>query len=431
MELPAIIKIMLGFAGVLLLNRFKIPLGLALIGGGFFLECWVGKNVVDVFSDLLTALSRFDLWLLLINISLITELGYFMAEERNAQAIITATSRWGGRQGHIASLIAIPAAIGLVPMPGGALFSAPLVGKTVEDTEQPPEWKAAVNYWFRHVMEYWWPLYPVVIVTLSIFALSTWQFMAMQAPFTLVSIVAGYVFLLRCHVRTLTVKAQETATATSSAFRVLMPIMFIVLCTLLLPGVYRIWLPAFGPSVCKLLAMLTGLFGGLLWIVIQRRGKSEKKLFQYFLTGKTANMLMTLAGVMIFQSLLQFSNLLPLAGHELSSSRVPVEIIIAFLPFIAGLVTGIAVGFAGTAFPLVAGFMEVEGSGLTPMATLVLAFSMGYSGMMLSPVHLCFVLTKEYFAASFRRMYLYLAPCVLTVMAAGTGLHVLFRLMGW
>ena len=101
------------------------------------------------------------------------------------------------------------------------------------------------------------------------------------------------------------------------------------------------------------------------------------------------------------------------------------------MPFIAGLVTGIAIGFAGAAFPLVVGLMSAEGSSLTPMATLVLAFTMGYAGMMLSPVHLCFVLTKEYFVAPFSRMYRYLVPCVLTVMAAGLLLHVLFRSLGW
>ena len=171
MEISAIIKILTSFAGVLIINRFKVPLGIALIIGGVGLEIWAGRNVVQIGADLVAGLSRPDLWLLLINISLVTELGYFMAEESNAQTIIAPTQRWGGRHGRLMSLVAIPAAIGLVPMPGGALFSAPLVGKTVEETDHTPEWKAAVNYWFRHVMEYWWPLYPVVIVTLSIFAL--------------------------------------------------------------------------------------------------------------------------------------------------------------------------------------------------------------------------------------------------------------------
>lgn len=431
MEVSAIIKILVVFAGVLAVNRLKTPLGIALMAGGVALEFWAGRSATQIGVDFIAALSRPDLWLLLINISLITELGYFMAEGPNAQAMIASSRRLGGKYGHIMSLVAIPAAIGLVPMPGGALFSAPLVGETVKETGQSPEWKAAVNYWFRHVMEYWWPLYPVVIVTLSIFTIPTWQFMAMQAPFTAISIAAGYFFLLRPHLQTLSVSLRDTPTSNGSAVHVLLPIFFIVLCTLLLPGFYKALTPTAGPSAWKLLGMLTGLVGGLLWIAQVRRGDKSKKMFANFWSKKTANMLMTLAGVLIFQSLLQTSELLPEASRDLSNYRMPVEVVIAFLPFIAGLVTGIAIGFAGAAFPLVVGFMGAPGSSLTPMATLVLAFSMGYAGMMFSPVHLCFVLTKEYFMAPFSKMYRYLTPCVLTVVGAGLILHVVFRYLGW
>jgi hypothetical protein len=51
--------------------------------------------------------------------------------------------------------------------------------------------------------------------------------------------------------------------------------------------------------------------------------------------------------------------------------------------------------------------------------------------MMLSPVHLCFVLTREYFAASYVKVLLYLLPCVLTVGACGIILHLLLKIPGW
>ena len=80
--------------------------------------------------------------------------------------------------------------------------------------------------------------------------------------------------------------------------------------------------------------------------------------------------------------------------------------------------TGIAIGFAGAAFPIVVGFISADAS-LHPISALVLAFSMGYSGMMLSPVHLCFLLTVDYFSASFIKVYKYIIPCVLSVMFFG------------
>jgi len=320
----------------------------------------------------------------------------------------------------------IPAAIGMVPMPGGALFSAPLVGRTVENSSNPPEWKAAVNYWFRHILEYWWPLYPVVIVTLSIFTLETWKYMAVQIPFTFVSIFAGYFFLLRRNEKDLFTGAQKIQNPPSLA-KTLTPILVIVTATLLLPGMYKHLIPGLNPASRKLFAMLTGLIAGLIMIWLGRQ-EEDRQLFADIISKKTMQVLFTLAGVMIFESLLDASDLIPMAGLELSKSQVPMALIIAFLPFLAGLITGIAIGFAGVAFPIVVGFISADAS-LQPIGALVLAFSMGYAGMMLSPVHLCFLLTVDYFSASFIKVYRYLLPCVLSVVLWGIAMYFLLGIL--
>ena len=151
-------------------------------------------------------------------------------------------------------------------------------------------------------------------------------------------------------------------------------------------------------------------------------------MFSDIASKKTMNVFITLAGVMLFESLLNASGLIPLAGQELSRGSVPIALIIAFLPFLAGLVTGIAIGFAGVAFPIVVGFVSADTT-LQPIAALVLAFSMGYAGMMLSPVHLCFLLTVDYFSASFIKVYKYLVPCVLCVMAYGILLYQMLQML--
>jgi integral membrane protein (TIGR00529 family) len=420
MEFPAIIKILSVFFGVLLVNRFKVPLGIGLILGGLLLDTWAGNNLPAVSMDFLDGLTRPELWLLIINITLIMEIGYFMASERNSQAILGAAQRWGGKHGFSFSLVLIPAAIGMVPMPGGALFSAPLVARTVADSANPPEWKAAVNYWFRHILEYWWPLYPVVIVTLSIFTLDTWKYMAVQIPFTFVSIFAGYFFLLRNYGKDLFTDTQQIENPPSLA-KALAPIMIIVAATLLLPGMFKYLTPGLNPASWKLLAMFTGLIVALI-MIRQNRQQGDRQLFADIISKKTLTVLFTLGGVMIFESLLDASNLISQAGRELSQSQVPISLIIAFLPFLAGLVTGIAIGFAGVAFPIVVGFVNADPT-MQPIAALVLAFSMGYAGMMLSPVHLCFLLTIDYFSASFIKVYRYLLPCVLSVMVWGVVMY--------
>lgn len=420
MEISAVAKILIVFFGVLAASRLRIPLGVGLTGGSLALDLWAGKSMQALPADLWHALMRPELWLLVITITLIMEIGHFMASEENGNAIVSLARRYGGRHGQALSLVLIPAAIGLVPMPGGALFSAPLVGRTAQNNSNSPEWKAAVNYWFRHILEYWWPLYPVVIVTLSIFTLQTWKFMLLQVPFTFVSLGAGYFFLLRHQAFSFT---DETAEQNLPRIaQVLLPIGIIVSATLLLPGFFHKILPDLNPASWKLLSMLAGLLVSLIIIWLGRKSHS-RKMFSDLASLKTANVFITLAGVMIFESLLNSSGLIPLAGRELSTGRVPIGLIIAFLPFLAGLVTGIAIGFAGTAFPIVVGFISAGEIGMQPMAALVLAFSMGYAGMMLSPVHLCFLLTVDYFNASFIKVYKYILPCAMSVMAFGVILY--------
>ena len=91
----------------------------------------------------------------------------------------------------------LPALVGLLPMPAGAAFSAPLVASVDTEDELEPAHKAAINYWFRHLWEYWWPLYPGVLLAITYSGLSAAIFYLIQIPFTLVAAATGYFFILR------------------------------------------------------------------------------------------------------------------------------------------------------------------------------------------------------------------------------------------
>ena len=92
---------------------------------------------------------------------------------------------------------AMPAIIGLLPMPGGALFSAPLVETSFEDRPVSREEKTALNYWFRHLWEYWWPLYPGVVLAIALLEVDISRYMAFMAPLSLITILVGIIFILR------------------------------------------------------------------------------------------------------------------------------------------------------------------------------------------------------------------------------------------
>ena len=99
------------------------------------------------------------------------------------------------------------------------------------------------------------------------------------------------------------------------------------------------------------------------------------------------------------------------------ANRIPVLLIIMIMPFVSGLITGIAIGFVGTSFPLVIPLFQALPT-YDSMALAAVAFTFGFMGMMLSPVHLCFLVSKDYYKAGLLKSYRYLALPILTVMAA-------------
>jgi len=439
--MPAIAKILIVFVGMLVMARVKVSLGLALIAGGIVLNLWAGLPAGVTLKHFGESLLAVDLWLLLAVTVLIIELGRHITRPGNADELMAATRRWGGRHGCAASLMALPAVVGLVPMPAGALFSAPLVEKAGEGMKTTPEWRSAVNYWHRHIWEYWWPLYPGVIVAISLFEMDTRVFMAVQFPFTLVAAAAGYLFLVRPHLAEAPTAETMVAGNNLRAFMTLLPLITVVGALFVFPPFLRQVMPAATAQVQKLSCVLLGLVLGMVVISVdefrQRRQAAAKgeeiervRLFATAFKPKSLGILLMLAGVMVFKALLMTSELLPTASRELIESGIPLAVAIALLPFIAGVVTGVAVGFTAASFPLVVGLMAAEGSGLTPWATLILAYGFGYMGMMLSPVHLCLLVTREYFSARLVDVYRTISPCVLSVALYSLLAHVVLNALG-
>lgn len=425
---------------MLVLSRVHVPLGLALVIGGITLDFAGGRTASTVASDLGHALASHDIWLLMITIVLIVEMGRFMTERDNANAIIAMISRLGGKRGRILALMVSPAIVGLVPMPGGALFSAPLVQQVVNPENDPSrntelaDWMTAVNYWFRHVWEYWWPLYPGVIVAFLTFRMELWRFISAQIFFSPVAILAGYIFLVRPKARdNMLTATKEAEPPRKRSFIIALPLLIVVAFTLVGPPLLRSLMPSLATednrTLPTMLALIIGLLAGAGVIIIEEYRHGKILFFKDALSRRSLSILFTVFGVMVFKALLNTSGLVAQASVEMDQWHIPSVFAVAALPFLAGMVTGVAVGFTGAAFPLAVALMEGSGGALTPLATLMLAFGFGYMGMMFSPVHICLLVTNEYFAGSLLRTFRRILPCGLAIMIFSIIAHIVLRVL--
>ena len=423
LAVPALVKIILTLGLILLLSR-KLPLYVCLFVGCFVIGLWMDRGVASIAWSIWSETSAAQTVWLAVVIILILVLSGLLRISKQLDRIVSSFQQIS--PGRRFTLAAMPALIGLLPMPGGALFSAPMVETAIGSDEAEPEVRVAVNYWFRHVWEYWWPLYPGIILAISLFGLESWKLILAQAPLSAGALIGGMVFIL-----SLIPKDEATRQAASGPqirnFAVEITPIFLVMAVFLgLQGLIELIVILSGVSFSwpKYSSLVIGLVGAIALIIRQNSLDAAQVRESVFDAG-ILPMIMIVFAIMSFKGVLVDSRAIEQVRLELAAYHIPPLVIIALLPFVAGLVTGIAIGFVGASFPLVVALLP---AGQSPIPYAVLAFGFGYLGMMLSPVHLCFLVTREYFSADLLASYRYLWKPVLFGLVWTIGLVLLYQL---
>ena len=282
-----------------------------------------------------------------------------------------------------------------------------MVEASAEGTGITPEIKSISNYWFRHVWEFWFPLYPGVILFLALSNAPRGRFILAQLPMTLWALFIGYAVIL--HYRPLNGQHRGNYTlANTGRFLVeLLPILIMVgsvafLAPLAAPAAKVLNVD---PDLVKQIPILLGLGWSTYWLFVYR-GLKWNMIGAVLTQKSTVIMAGLVLGIMMFKSVMERSGAVRLLSEQCASGGIPLVVVISILPFAAALLIGVAVGFVGTSFPLVLALLDVVPEERR-LPYYCLAYTMGYLGMMLSPVHACLLLTNEYFHSKLWRMYAY------------------------
>ena len=127
------------------------------------------------------------------------------------------------------------------------------------------------------------------------------------------------------------------------------------------------------------------------------------------------NVMLMVVGIMVFKGMLDASGAIEALPLFFKQSGLPTGVVLFALPFIVGLLTGLTVGFVGATFPIITAMM----SGHPDPTTVTFAFASGFAGVMLSPTHLCLLLTIQYFKADMAGTYRLMYVPVLLVFLVG------------
>ncbi|HLP58001.1 MAG TPA: DUF401 family protein [Candidatus Deferrimicrobium sp.] len=300
--------------------------------------------------------------------------------------------------------IVSPAIIGFLPLLGGALISAPLVDVSTKNLKLKPEFKTFINYWFRHIWEYVWPVYASLVLFQTLSGIPLKTIILYQAPFTVLNVITGLIVTLlyfkKHHIkREIPAEIHSFYWTVRNFFEGVWPLLLIIVLFFFLSVPLHITLP---------------LVAGILTITARMK---IKEIFRMFFSRSSGRIVMLVAAVMVFQRMIEISNAFTTLS-QIGMSLGMVVAVIFLVSFSMGFLTGVNTAFIAIAYPILLPLIKnLPGSHFLPLSLYV--FVIGFAGILVSPLHLCLVLTNEYFKSNLYKVYYYLLlPGIVLALAA-------------
>jgi hypothetical protein len=398
---PAIVKTFAVFAAIVFVNSRGLHLGLSALIGAVLIGLWSGIAPLPLAARLALAAVEPDTLFLSVLLSGILFLSSLMRTTGRVDGMVSAY-RSVVRSPRIAAAT-LPTVIGVLPVPGGAVFSAPMVSAIDERNELDPLARATANYWFRHLIEHVWPLYPAFILTTAVTGLSIPALIAVNAYAPVFLFVVGLLLLLPASFGRIPDAGRKgLARSLADLVSAFAPILTVIACAVALEALWPILgapvsdgLPkSVSAALRRYVPAFIGVVAALSSIKFSR---PELSLRAAFPARNVLAMVGTVAGIRVFASVLSSLGVASAAGGELAAFGVPTTAVVALLPLITALVTGVGFGYVGLALPLVVAALPPDLSPVSYAAHVALAGAFGFAGMMLSPLHVCMVVSAEHF----------------------------------
>ena len=122
-------------------------------------------------------------------------------------------------------------------------------------------------------------------------------------------------------------------------------------------------------------------------------------------------MLLNIVCIFYFIQILTDTGILHLIVSEFQKSPLPVPAIVAAVSFIIGILTGMSQGHVAIVMPIIAAMAP----GDLTLAGIAMVF--GVAGQMLTPTHMCLLVTLDYFKADYFKCLKTLVPMSALLLA--------------
>ncbi len=419
-SIPAIVRILISFILILAAIKRKWMLGNAFLVGALAMGALFAMPPASVAHSVWASLSHPKTVGLTLVVGLILVLSHSL--ERSGQMARLLDRFQGLIPWPRINLVVFPALIGLLPMPGGAVFSAPMVKRIGQNHKLPAAQLSYVNYWFRHIWEYWWPLYPGILLTTALADVNLWTLVFYTFPLTAVVVVAGYWPIRKVAFFRVPngPDGEPFSRAIRPFLRELAPIAWVIAGGLGLGLAASGRMPSPLNQVEKELGLIVALLAAIVW-VWRRNGMGWRRRWDLVAQPAMLKMIFMVAAILIFKGVLEDCGAVAQISREMLRWRIPLMPISMALPFLVGGVAGITIAFVGATFPILISLIQTLGQSHLMMPYMMLALASGFAGVLVSPLHLCLLLSNAYFETSLLPVYRQMRVPVLVLLVCCAG----------
>ncbi|MFP3872453.1 MAG: DUF401 family protein [Candidatus Natronoplasma sp.] len=277
----------------------------------------------------------------------------------------------------------IPAIFGLMPMPGGALVSAPMIDGEADKLNLDGVEKTYLNWWWRHI---WFTVYPLsmgLILASTLSGVDIYKIALFNLPIFAVQIIVGVVWgLKKIEVHSSSHRERTFMNPLLLAYE-LLPIIIALLLNVVLGIPFYITLSL-----------------AILIILLQNQQKySLGEMPSLFKDGFSVDLLLAAYGIMLFKGIIERGGAVtPLIA--VMEGYVPLLALVLTASYIIGMLFGHLPGAVGVGFPVLLPLLPVVN-----LQTVGMVFLFIFLGYFSSPIHLCIILTIEYFGIDLKSFY--------------------------
>jgi len=406
--------VIIAFVVIIFLIRKKFNFGLSLIIGSLIVGVFSLQeiNLIDIpkamieasFYSFETNQIYTDTLELAILMTLIYILAKLMQETGAIKKIIESLKPIFSKGGILG---VIPALYGLMPVPGGALFSAPMIDEEGEKYKLNKNQKNYLNVWFRHI---WFPIYPIssamiLICSIEFSDIEISTLILINIPAFLTSIIIGLLFLKRFLKNNHFETEKKHINKDLSGLKFLLPPIIPLLTYTVL------WIFGVPQIRAFLIGIILSLFS--LYFLLKISSNEFTSLLKKSLTFRLA---LAIFSIMIFRQMITVSQADILIANLIESSNIPVISMVVLIPLILGILTGYNLGATALSYPIVQPFFPQPIDSITLIGMTSLIFISSLIGYLISPIHLCNVLSSEYLKTDTTRMYRWYIPSAIIIL---------------